>query len=48
MNHTITMRTLLFLVIGQNMPATETCTLAVIAAINYHQRRKHENNDVRL
>lgn len=38
----------LSIVIGQNMPASETCSLAVIASINYHQRKKHENNDVRL
>ncbi|XP_031631676.1 uncharacterized protein LOC116345971 isoform X2 [Contarinia nasturtii] len=33
---------------GQNVTATETCTLAVISAINYHQRKKCENNNVCL
>lgn len=34
--------------LGQNVPSSETCALAVMSAIDYHQRKKHENNDVRL
>lgn len=32
---------------GQNLSPEESCKLAVMAAINYHQCKKRGNNEVR-